>query len=130
MDEDVRLGVGRAAPEDRPVALGRLEGRRRPKLLVTGGNDVVVAVEEHGRRTLGRRDLARDDRSRAGQVDRPEVLDACVAQELDDGVVRLEERGMRVLREAPLRERRDRDEPREVLLQLRHLLADAACQRL
>ena len=74
--EDVRLRVRRAAPVDRAVALGRLERRRLPLRLVARGDDVVVPVQEHGRRALRRRDLADDDRRRVRQLERVELLDA------------------------------------------------------
>ena len=59
MHQDVRLRVGRAAAEDRAVPLGRLERRGLPLRLFADRDDVVVAVEEDGRRARRRRDLRR-----------------------------------------------------------------------
>jgi hypothetical protein len=72
--EDVRLRVGRAAAEDRPVALGRLERRRLPLRLVADRDDVVVPVEEDGRRSVGGGDLADDHRRGVGQLEELELL--------------------------------------------------------
>ena len=61
--QDVRLRVGGAAAVDRPVALGRLERRRLPLGLVADRHDVVVAVEQNGRRAVGSGDLAQSRRA-------------------------------------------------------------------
>jgi hypothetical protein len=97
VDEDVRLRVGRAATVDRAVSLCRLERRRRPERLVTSGDDVVVRVQEDRRRTLRTRDLTRDDRCGALELERDEVLDTDTAEQVDDCLVRLEQRRARVL---------------------------------
>ena len=64
------------------------------------------------------------DRRRLRQVEPADLLDARVAQQLDDGVVALDQRRPRVLGVAEHRDRRDRDQAREVRLELRHQLAD------
>ena len=46
-----RLVVGAAAPEQPPVDLGRLEGRGTPLARVAHRLDVVVGVQQHGRRS-------------------------------------------------------------------------------
>ena len=98
--QDVRLGVGRAAAEDRAVALARLERRRLPLRLVPDRHDVVVRVQEDRRRARGRGDLTGDDRRRVRQLERAERLDARVAEQADDELVGLEQRRSRVLRDS------------------------------
>ena len=100
--EDVRLRVGRAASVDRAVALGRLERRRLPLRLVADRHDVVVAVQQHGRRAGGRRDLAHDDGRgvRAARADRGSATPAS-RNSVDDVLVRLEQRRMRRLGVVP-----------------------------
>ena len=85
-------------PIDRAVALGRLERRRLPLRLVARRHHVVVPVEQDGRSALRAGDLAGDHRRRIRQLERAEVLDTCVAQELDDQVVGVEQRLARLLR--------------------------------
>jgi hypothetical protein len=60
------LVVGDPAPVDGAVALGRLERRGFPQPLVACRLDVVVAVQENGRRAGGPRDLAGEDRRGVG----------------------------------------------------------------
>ena len=100
--DDVRLGIGGPPPIDGPVALGRLEGGRVPFRLVTGGNHVVVAVEEHGRSSGGCGDLRHDEGRRVGQVDGLHLLAAGFSEQLRDGVAGLEERRPCLLRIAGL----------------------------
>ena len=47
---DVALAVGRAAPVPAAVPLGQLPDRGRPRVLAERRLDVVVAVQQHGRR--------------------------------------------------------------------------------
>lgn len=119
VDEEVRLRVGGAAAVDRAVALARLERRRLPELLVARGHDVVVAVQEHGRRAGRPGDLAGEHRRRAREIEpsqrRPHALEQRAHR-----LVRLEDRAVRVLGEPPLGQGRDGDEARELILQLRH----------
>ena len=61
--DDAGLVVGRTAPVEPPVALGRLERRAVPLGRVVLGLHVVVRVEQHRRRTLGAL-LVRDHRGR------------------------------------------------------------------
>jgi len=120
--EEVRLGVRGAAAVDRAVSLDRLERRGRPQRLVTGGDDVVVGVEEHRRRAVGGRHAGDDDRGDLAldhQV--VDVVDARAAQQLDDEVVCLEQRLGRLT--GP-RHRRDRHEPAQLLDELGHRRAD------
>ena len=58
---DAGLVVGRAAAVEAVAPLGRLERRGVPVGVVVLGLDVVVGVEQHGRRALGPA-LVRDDR--------------------------------------------------------------------
>ena len=119
--DHVRLGVGGPAAEDRAVALVGHERRRAPQRLVAGGHDVVVRVQQHRRRALGRRDLAGDHRRGVRQLERAEVLHARVAQQLDGQLVRVEDRLAR-LGVAGRRDRGDRHQPRQVGLQPGHQL--------
>jgi len=82
VDEDVGLRVGRASSVDRAVALGRLERRRHPQLLVAGRHDVVVPVQENGRSL---------------ELDGREALDSRVTQQLENCLMRLEQRRTGVL---------------------------------
>jgi hypothetical protein len=115
--DHVRLVIGHAAPVDRPVALGRLERRRAPEPLVAGGLDVVMRVEQHGRRGFRRRDLAGDDRCGVRQRQRLHTLDAGVAEQTGDEVVGLEQRLSGEVREG---DRGDAREPQEIRLELGH----------
>ena len=115
--DHVGLGVRRAAAVERAVALGRLPRRRGPQRLVAGRDDVVVAVEQHGRRARRRRDLA-DDRGRGPrQLERGDVLHAGVAQQLRDELVGLAEGRVGRLRVTGGGDRRDRRQPDQVLRQ-------------
>jgi len=120
VDEDVALRVRRPPSVDRAVALCRLERRRCPERLVAGWHDVVVTVEQNRRRTVGGGDLARDHRCGALELDGGEALDPRVTQQLENRLVRLEQRRPGVLREAPLGQRGDCHEPCEILCQPRH----------
>jgi len=113
VDEDVGLRVGRASSVDRAVALGRLERRRHPQLLVAGRHDVVVPVQENGRSL---------------ELDGREALDSRVTQQLENCLMRLEQRRTGVLGEAPFGQRRDRHEPCEILLQPRHQRGNRRCR--
>ena len=113
----VGLGVRAAAAVERAVALGRLERRRAPQRLVAGGHDVVVRVQQHGRRAGRRRDLADDDRRGVGQRERLDLRHAGVAQQLGDDVVRL---AQRLRRMAGNGDRGDAHESLEVGAQLGH----------
>jgi hypothetical protein len=83
---DARLVVGGAARVEATVALGGLERRRRPQLVAAGRLDVVVGVEQHGRRG-GRRGPAGQDGGRAvvGRQYR-DVGRAGPARQLGDGL--------------------------------------------
>jgi hypothetical protein len=106
--DQVRLVVRDAAPIDSAVPLGRLEGRRVPAPLVTGRLDVLVRVEQNGRRTLRRRDLADDDRRGAGERQGVDALDAGIPQELSNEIVGVEYRRRR---EVGKGDRRDAGQP-------------------
>ncbi len=123
--QDVRLGVGRAASEDRVVAPRRLERGRVPELLVAGRDDVVVRVQEHRRRTGRGGDLADDDRGRVRKLEGADLLDARVAQQLLDEAARLEQSAVRLLRVVGRGDGRDRDELGELTLELGHQLRNA-----
>jgi hypothetical protein len=60
---DLPLGVGGTAAVQVPVALGGLERRRLLPLLVLRRADVVVAVDEHGRRVRRRAPFGVDGRA-------------------------------------------------------------------
>jgi hypothetical protein len=126
--DHVRLRVRRTATEHRTVALARLERRRLPLRHVAGGDDVVVPVEQDRRRAGRRRDLTGDERSRLRDPVGVELLDARVLEEREDQLVRLEELQPRLLGVVRCGHRRDRDEPREILLQLRHERGDGVAR--
>ena len=75
MGVDLALVVGRAAGEHPAVDDHRLERRRRPQLDGIDRLDVVVAVDEHGRR-IGRVEPVRVDDGMAAGLERLGVLDA------------------------------------------------------
>jgi len=56
--DDVALAVGSTAAVPAPVALGELEHRHFPRVLAERRLDVIVAVQQHGRRALWRRRVA------------------------------------------------------------------------
>ena len=79
-----------------------------------------MPVEQHGRSARRRGDLADDHGSGALELEGAEALDAGPPQEGEHGLVRLEKCWPRVRGKAPLGDERNRDEPREILLQLGH----------
>ena len=82
--QEVALVVGGAPGVQATVADGRLEGRRRPRVRRSGRLDVVVAVDEDGRRGgVGRAQLADGQRVAAVDGDQP-PLPARAAHALDD----------------------------------------------
>ena len=87
-----------------------------------------MPVEEDCRCAFRARDLSEDDGGGVRELERVE-LDAEIAKVLDDRVARLDQRRPRVLGKPEGRDRRDRDEPRELLLQLRHQGRDALARR-
>ena len=73
--EDLALVVGDAARVEAAVAHLGLERRRGPELVRRRGLDVVVAVDEDGRRALGVEPLAVDDRV-AARLEQADALEA------------------------------------------------------
>ena len=88
VDEDARLVVGRAAAPQAPVLLGRLERLRLPLLLVAGGLDVVMGVEEERRPPGGLQPLAVRVGMRVRHLEELDVVDADAAQEIAGGLAR------------------------------------------
>jgi hypothetical protein len=78
-----------------------------------------VRIQQHGRRVVGRRDLADDHRRRVRKVERDQLDDSCVMTHVDDGLVGLQQRRTRLLREPRRRDRRDRNEAGQIVAQLR-----------
>ena len=73
VDRDPRLVVGGASPVQAAVANLGIERRRVPLLERAFRLDVVVGVQEHGRRALRPVDLAEDRRVPAIELQEPGV---------------------------------------------------------
>ena len=75
VEVDLALVVGGAAAEHPPSVHDRLERRRRPEVQRVDRLDVVVAVDQDGRRALGMQPIAVDD-GMAGRLGDLDVLEA------------------------------------------------------
>ena len=108
----VAFAVGRAAAVPAAVALRQLEGRTLPLSLAERRLDVVVAVQEDGRRALGPGCMAEDGRVAVGHVEQAGVWDACIGDRVADVLGRLDAALGRVL--GGVGDARDRDQSLEI----------------
>ena len=125
--DDVRLRVRRPTPDDGIVGDDRLEWRGRPEALVACADDVIVAVQQDGRRTRRGSDLGEHGGRGVRQLDglrrttRP-------AQEPHHGSCASRQRPVARRRIAAHRHRRHRDQADEVLGQVGQQIAHLATQ--
>ncbi len=82
VNRDPGLVVRSAATVDAAAALNRLERRGRPGALVPRRLDVVVRVEEHGRRRRRARHLPEDGRRAAVNLKQLDSLHPDVGEEI------------------------------------------------
>ena len=83
---DAGLVVGGAAAVEAAGALGGLERRGRPQLVAAGRLDVVVGVEQHGRRAGRGGPVGDDRRGAAVRRDDPDVGPPAPAGQRGDGL--------------------------------------------
>lgn len=96
---DAGLVVGRPATVEAALALGGVEGRRRPEGEVADGLDVVVGVEEHDGRTRRPRAFGVDGRRGIRHLQQADALEAHVCQHAGGGLgCRAHRRRVRTLR--------------------------------
>ena len=88
MSHDAGLVVSSAPAVEAPVPFGRLERGTRPLGDVAGGLDVVVGIEQHGWRAVGRRPVGDHGRRTVGNGKDLDVHRAGAAAQVRHGLSR------------------------------------------